>query len=281
MNEYISHLDETYISFSAAAELIAHGQPDISTEEMMVTFKYYLFQGDFECTASDNRHDMKNWLHVPYMPPPGEQAIAEGSTGTLVPAVETRRYYGMNLVSLLSVLICEEALPGPVDAWNNLYDLSQTEQGQKILCRWLALFPFADYPDHGRTLIGEILISREKLKRWLSSRHNIHPDRLLALDRKQDESPRLRLVPPAEATTASPEAANDNVTAEDLSARGRPRKAGWDRIGELVRELHQTESGKLRKVLAYEAYARALNEFPENELPTISSIVRNMSRLLH
>ncbi|WP_339865047.1 hypothetical protein [Paremcibacter congregatus] len=286
MTDAISLHDKTYIAFAEAAELIARDLPNISAEEMMDTFKEGLFRGDFECSAWDNRRALDNWLHVPYMPPPGEQAIVEGALGAAVPVMERRRYYAMNLTSILSVLICEEALPGSADTWDRHYDESQTEQGRHILCCGLAYVPFADYPAHGRALIGEIRISRKKLLPWLARRPNIIPDSLRALNRALDHDPQVKPDPPAGPTTPHaprPRAANDNgdPLTDGAPPSGRPRKAGWDRIGELVREIHQADSEKLRKIIAYEAYAQALNEFPESDLPTMSSILRNMSRLLH
>tara|TARA_R110002073_G_scaffold9448_11_gene48132 strand:- start:1425 stop:2360 length:936 start_codon:yes stop_codon:yes gene_type:complete len=306
MNDYISPLDNSYISFSRAAEVIARDHPDICAKDMMVTFKYALFQGDFECTACDDRDDPQNWLHIPYHLPPGERAVAEGAMGNAAKAVETRQYYGMNLVSIISVLICEKALPGPAKAWNGLYDLSQTQHGQQIIYPWLAQFPFADYPEHGRHLIGDIRISRVRLKRWLHSRHHAICHSLQALDQKPVGKPRLKLAPSADPMTVIEQpdghrdfaatgfpglvrpnpVANDNDVIpvedkiEEINPRGRPRKAGWTRIGELVRELHRADSRKLKKVLAYEAYAQALSEFPENELPSVHTIVRNMSIIL-
>lgn len=62
--------------------------------------------------------------------------------------------------------------------------------------------------------------------------------------------------------------------------RGRPRKAAWKRIRELVRELHAADPTKQRSLLAFDAHERAKLEFDEKDLPSVQTIIRQMKNIL-
>ena len=105
----------------------------------------------------------------------------------------------------------------------------------------LAHIPFRDYPESGRRELEALLVSKAKLSSWLASRHMILP---------------------------SPE------------PRGRPHKPAWPRVVELVRELHRTHPDWQKKQLAFEAWTLARQEFPEDALPSVGTIQRDMVAIL-
>jgi len=316
MISYISPLDPNYISFRRAACLISDEHRGVSPDELMDNFKHALFKGDFECANIDprkvfpndvnphhDRHNALNWLHMDYQMPPDELAISGKAL-----KIQPHRLYGMNLDSIASILICEEALPGSASDWETFFNPPKRGHKAEVIYPRLAHIPFASYPAHGQTLIDNILISRIKLKLWMIKHNFSLPNFLQNIDINLSKKSMIKLVPSPDEEPQKPDAiitptedfenpaeskgapqnlkvkpvqdktpSNDNHPA----SKGRPRKAGWDKVEDLVRNLHRADSRKLKKLLAYEAYTQALSEFPENELPTVETIIRNMAKILN
>lgn len=105
----------------------------------------------------------------------------------------------------------------------------------------LARIPFRDYPENGRRELEALLVSKAKLNAWLAARSMLP-------------------TPP--------------------ELRGRPQKRAWPRVVELVRELHRAHPDWQKKQLAFEAWTLARQEFPENELPSVGTIQRDMVAIL-
>jgi hypothetical protein len=62
--------------------------------------------------------------------------------------------------------------------------------------------------------------------------------------------------------------------------RGRPHKPAWPRVVELVRALHRAHPDWQKKQLAFEAWSLARLEFPEDALPSVGTIQRDMVAIL-
>ena len=105
----------------------------------------------------------------------------------------------------------------------------------------LARIPFRDYPEIGRRELEALLVSKAKLNSWLTAR---------------------RMLPPP------------------TEPRGRPHKPAWPRVVELVRELHRAHPEWQKKQLAFEAWTLARQEFPEDALPSVGTIQRDMVAIL-
>lgn len=105
----------------------------------------------------------------------------------------------------------------------------------------LARIPFRDYPETGRRELEALLVSKAKLSTWLAARQMMSP------------------LP---------------------APRGRPQKPAWPRVVELVRELHRAHTDWQKKQLAFEAWTLARQEFPEDELPSVGTIQRDMVAIL-
>lgn len=105
----------------------------------------------------------------------------------------------------------------------------------------LARIPFRDYPDIGRRELEALLVSKSKLGAWLAAR---------------------RMTPLLQ------------------EPRGRPQKPAWPRVVELVRELHRAHPDWQKKQLAFEAWTLARQEFPEDALPSVGTIQRDMVAIL-
>ena len=105
----------------------------------------------------------------------------------------------------------------------------------------LARIPFRDFPETGRRELKALLVSKAKLNAWLAVRC-------------------MMPTPP--------------------EPRGRPHKPAWPRVVELVRELHRAHPDWRKKQLAFEARALARQEFPEDALPSVGTIQRDMVAIL-
>ena len=320
MISYISPLDDKYISFRRAACLISKEHNGISPDELMENFKHALFMGEFDCAPVSqkdvgqedvgqnhidphhDRNNVLNWLHMDCVMPKTELAI-----GGKALKIQPHRLYSMNLDSITSVLICAGGLPGSANDWDPFYDLSNVDLKEEAIYPRLAHIPLGSYPAHSQKLIGDIYLSSIKLKLWMMKHSFSLPSFLQDIDVNQTHKPVVELVPSPDEKSQTPAVQNDPArelgnavagedTPQDMKqnpaqfktasndnhpvSKGRPRKAGWDRVEDLVHALHRADSRKLRKVLAHEAYATALSEFPENELPTVETIVRNMVKIL-
>lgn len=156
-------------------------------------------------------------------------------------SVRPRALYGVNRGTVASVLMCADALPGERSDWDRL--LYGADRDEELPYVTLARIPFRDYPETGRRELEALLVSKAKLGAWLSAR---------------------RMTPPL----PSPE------------PRGRPHKPAWPRVVELVRALHRAHPDWQKKQLAFEAWALARQEFPEEELPSVGTIQRDMVAIL-
>ena len=155
--------------------------------------------------------------------------------------VRPRALYGVNRSTVASVLLCADALPGERAGWERLFDRADPNRDEELPYVTLARIPFRDYPDTGRRELEALLVSKAKLGAWLTAR---------------------RMLPPL------PE------------PRGRPHKPAWPRVVELVRELHRAHPDWQKKQLAFEAWALARQEFPEDALPSVGTIQRDMVAIL-
>ncbi len=154
--------------------------------------------------------------------------------------VRPRALYGVNRSTVASVLMCANALPGERADWERL--LYGADRDEELPYVTLARIPFRDYPETGRRELEALLVAKAKLDAWLAAR---------------------RMLPPL-----LPE------------PRGRPHKPAWPRVVELVRKLHRAHPDWQKKQLAFEAWTLARQEFPEDALPSVGTIQRDMMAIL-
>jgi hypothetical protein len=158
-------------------------------------------------------------------------------------SVIPRALYGANRCTVFSVLMCADALPGVRADWERLLDRAAPDCDEELPYVTLARIPFRDYPAAGRRELEALLVSKAKLSAWLAMRGMMPP------------------LPPPE-------------------PRGRPHKPAWPRVVELVRELHSAHPDRQKKQLAFEAWTLARKEFPEDALPSVGTIQRDMVAIL-
>jgi hypothetical protein len=153
-----------------------------------------------------------------------------------------RALYGVNRGTVASVLLCANALPGERAEWERLFNRAVPDRDEELPYVTLARIPFRDDPETGRRELEALLVSKAKLSIWLAARR--------------------MLLPP------SPE------------PRGRPHKSAWPRVVELVRALHRAHPEWQKKQLAFEAWTLARQEFPDDDLPSVGTIQRDMVAIL-
>jgi hypothetical protein len=130
--------------------------------------------------------------------------------------------------------------------------------------------PFRDFPERGRQELEAIIVPKAKLARWFEERGLPAPKVLMATVQKEPE-------PDAVQGTRS---ISSESAAADRRPAGRPVKAAWPRIVELVRQLANEHPDWQKKRLAFEAWSRAGDEFSETELPSVATIQRSMVQIL-
>lgn len=267
MPAYISPLDNAYIPLKRAARLIAGAQTGVTPDEIMELFKHAIFSGEFECKATDipglgSRHEL-NWLHATIDVP-----VAQLAAPHPPPESAPVKFYAVRRQTIASLLFTRDALPGGSDAWESFFDLPD-EDARGDLYHRLAHIPYASYTRRARRTLEDVHVPTPKLKIWLIAKRYAVPEFLKEVTVPRPGRPDLKLV------------TSDGEDTSSEKQQGRPRKAAWPRIEEIVRELHKAEPGLLKKELAYRAYEIVAKEFDEMDLPSSGTIIRQMSNILN
>ena len=228
MMTHIPPFDDGCVRLGRAAELIARDRDDATPDDVMDAFKRAIFTGEMD----HNSAGLQMEIMVPRCTLPPDVAAM---------AVRPRALYGVNRCTVVSVLMCADALPGARSDWERLFDIAVPNRDEELPYVTLARIPYRDYPESGRRELEALLVSKAKLGAWLAAR---------------------RMMP------LLPE------------PRGRPHKPAWPRVVELVRELHRAHPDWQKKQLAFEAWSLARQEFPEDALPSVGTIQRDMVAIL-
>ena len=166
-------------------------------------------------------------------------------------SVRPRARYGANRTTVASVLLCADALPGASADWERLFDIGQADYNPEQGYLALAGIPFRDFPEAGRRELESLLILRTKLDTWRAGCHGPAQKHL-------GQSPAL----------------------SEQRGQGRPQKRAWPLIIEIARALHRDHPEWQKKQLAYEAWNLARAEMPEEDLPSVATIQRDMVEIL-
>jgi hypothetical protein len=277
MPEFISSLDEQFISVKAVAQLVARERPELSIGELMDTFTHAIFSREFEPSYfSALRKDEANWMmHMRI-----EKALPDEATRALPVEKQPQAFYAVGAATVMEILDGRRALPCDLGATpRGRREYIEISDYEKTLGA-LASTPFSAFPDSGRAILGDILISRAHLRTWMIARRHRMPQ-FLAMGRPEplDQDKAIE-----EGEQDETEQAAINGQPEDAASsnceRGRPPKAAWDRIIEIARTLH-TKYPKLKRcTLAHDARSKALKEFHEKDLPSLTTIERRMKDII-
>lgn len=281
MPEFISALDDQYISVKAAAQLIASERPELAVGELMDMFVHGIFSKEFEPPSfSPLRRDDANWmLHMRI-----ERPLQDAAIRALPIEKQPHDRYAVGAMTVFQFLDGRRALPRDSAPSRE----SETERGrlrfiepgasEKALAT-LASTSFSAFPETGRAILGEILMSRTHLRKWMLGFGHRLPKFLV-----KGEPESMIHQPVENGETDETESAAINGGPDDAASsnaeRGRPPKAAWERIKQLVRDLHTKHPQKKRSSLAFEARREALKEFDEIHLPSEATIVGRMKDII-
>jgi hypothetical protein len=193
----------------------------------------------------------------------GPEDIGETGIEWLKIASETaQRRYGFTRCSVVRMLIRADGLPRNPAVRE--VDVIAIALGKDLKYQVLAGTPLEEYPEPGRPELEleALMVRRSVLANFLRSR-----DGVLSLVGNPHQPPAFDVLPANESRRRFEEPAH---------LRGRPQKASWPRIVQLVRQLASEHPDWQRKRLAFEAWSRAREEFSESELPSVATIQRSM-----
>lgn len=267
MPSYISPFDERFLKLGRAARLAAENYAGLESADIMDMLARAVFSGAFDPSpidlfdkaAREARDAAGNWLHVPIETPPAEMTPAQQKLSP-----KPQQYFGANRTTIASVMESLDALPGDASQWHALlHDITRPE-GQEEAFAALTKTPFYHYPKAGRRYLKEIYVPRNKLRRWFTLRQIPLPPFL-----EEDDCARL---------VANLEKVRELDSLQ--STRGRPQKAAWSSITKALLQLRTEKPNLPKKLLAYEAWKRAAEEFDESDLPSVATIQRKIGEIL-
>ncbi len=263
---FISPLDDNYITLKRASILIARERPGSEPDGIMEVFKRAIFAQEFEheevSVLGQEKSEILNFLLLHIEAPPTQQAVSG-----LPPEQQPQEIFAVKCQTVAEILSERDALPGEAQNWPMLFESPHNSAAMDNALHDLARIPYAMYPSKARDILGGIFLSRAKLSVWMRSKNYALPRFLADL-------------PPASDDVIAPATEMDASEQPDHGERGRPRKPGWQRAIQLVRELHVTHPDMKHGALAFEAHRRAALEFDVKDLPSMGTILRHMKSIL-
>lgn len=265
MPGYISPLDNTYISLKRAARLIADTQTGVTPDEIMDLFKHALFTREFERpeTTVEVAKDAEEW-NLPLLRI--EMPRTERARPRLAIDCRPQEYFAVKATTIAEILIERDALPGTEEDWSAFAGFPRNPKIVDDMHHALARIPYGAFPAKAHAILGDICLTKVKLRAWMMFKGYGLPAFLR--DVRPPGRNALRLI----------HSRADDVTTE--APRGRPRKAAWPRIEALIKEMHTANPETPRSVLAFDAHKIAATEFDEKDLPSLETIQRQMKSIL-
>jgi len=265
MHPFISPLDPAYISLKRAAASISADHGDVESDEVMDLLKYALLNEEFEHPQTRVRvsNNPEAWnlplllLEIPYRRDVRRRLPVED---------EPQEYFAVKAATVAEVLLERDALPGTPEHWAAYAEFPRNPEISDDLHSLLARIPYGSFPPKGQELLGDIRISKAKLRAWMIFKGYDLPEFLKNVTLPM--RPGLHLVHSSVAA------------ATEEAPRGRPRKAAWPRIEALIREMHAADPAMPRSVLAFDAHKQASAEFDEKDLPSLETVQRHVKSIL-
>ena len=264
MPDHISPLDDDYISLGRAATLIAQERPRADPSRILDMFKRAIFSGELDPPpfgALKTREHPAYWLHMEIEAPKCELSQDQAAL-----PIRPRKLYGVNRGTVASVLLTTNALPGGAQPWWAMLDLGTPIYNPESAFEALAAIPLREFPQRAHRELEAILIPVHKLALWLGQQRQRIPAFLLRSLGVKEPGP----------AAAKPECAG----APTMRSQGRPPKAAWPRVVQLVHQLRGEHPDWQKKQLAYKAWQIARAEFSDTDLPSIATIQRSMAEIL-
>ncbi len=262
MPAFISPLDGNYISLKRAALLIAREQPGIEPDDIMELFKHAIFTCEFEREACGihgiGPTDDRNLPLVRIEAPPGN-----GFVPRLPLDAQPQEFFAVKSQTVAENLSERDALPGSAEDSAAFAQFPRSEGVMSDMLRALAHIPYSTFPARAQTILGDILLAKGKLQAWMMF--------------KGYELPAfLRDLPPP-ADCGHPKSVDDPV---DKPPRGRPRKPGWTRVEQLVREDARCESGDAARHAGIRCLQASGDRVSQARPAVLETVLRHMKAIL-
>lgn len=145
----------------------------------------------------------------------------------------------MKGATVAEILSERDALPGSAADWAAFAQFPRSAGVMSDMLRALAHIPYSAFPPKAHAILGDILLAKRKLHAWMIFKGYELPDFV-----KNITAPTVKEGDNAK----SAEMRADALVSDAL--RGRPRKAGWHRVEELIREMHAAHPDTPRSMLA-------------------------------
>lgn len=268
MPAFISPLDVNYISLKRAALLVAREQPGIEPDDIMELFKHSIFTAEFEreeCRIQGiEPTDDRNLPLLRIEAPP-----RNGFVTRLPLDAQPQEFFAVKGATVAEILSERDALPGIAADWAAFVQFPRGAGVMSDMLHALAHIPYSAFPPKAHAILGDILLAKRKLHAWMIFKGYELPDFV-----KNITAPTVK-----EGDNAKSAEMRADALASD-ALRGRPRKAGWRRVEELIREMHAAHPDSPRSVLAYDTRKIAATEFDEKDLPSLETVTRQMKTIL-
>lgn len=273
MPKFISPLDDMYIRFDAAAELLARTNQMSTADGMLEMLTIAMWHGAFNPPSrfqtsdfdQSTRDDPENWLCIPI---PMHVSMLPKAQRALKP--RPVEFYEVGRSSVLSVMHSEGLLPGDQTAWNALLDnrdCAADPKSEDHAFAALIQIPLRDYSAESQNYLKGIFVPRRLLQTWLNRRSNDF-DGIIVWNRPKE--PNLQAARPA----------NDAVGIASRSARGRPSLPAWEKIEVWAKKINAENPDMQRKQLAGLLYTKALEVFDTSAVPNETTILRRLATIL-
>ncbi len=116
---------------------------------------------------------------------------------------------------------------------------------------------FRHEPAYGQAIFGDVRLAKTKFRAWMRFKGYELPTFLCDLPQPADRS--------------HVESADDSHA---KAPRGRPRKPGWMRVEQPIREMHVANPEMPLGTLALDACKQAAAEYPKRDLPSWETVLR-------
>lgn len=265
MPRYMSPLDDTFIRFDAAADLIARRDPTVTSDSILEVLVRATWQGRFEPSnyvkrapsARKEKENPENWLHIPIVAP---KYLLTPEQAAMNP--RPYEYYGAGRSTIISVMYTEDTLPGETDQWKAILEpKGMSPLDPEIAYDALIRTPLAKYPEAGRDYFRGIYIPRQMLQAWLDKRSSKFIDLFMS---------------DALEPTARPSTPQQEQETQTPPTKGRPRFSCKDFIRSHAIELKLKHPSMKHYQIAHRVRKTALEKYAETDVWEESTIYHKL-----
>ncbi|MGB8601639.1 MAG: hypothetical protein WCD42_05525 [Rhizomicrobium sp.] len=290
--DFISPLNDEYISIERAAHLIASELEGTDVASALEMFKHAIFSREFDYNTSPIPgipiHDDRNYPLVAIEAPGAETGVSQEVPVNSRP----QKRYGFNAEGIAERLDHQKILPEGIEPLNDFMNRQADDPhaiGAIAKKRWieaslknLALISLAAYPAKAQALIRDIYFFKPKLIAWMELKDHRIPNGLEQWRNRYSGDRADEALTSFDQAEAVPSGVSPLPTrdAKSPAQRGAPPKAAWLRAYELGPQLREAHPSLSNKQIAAEIFRRLSLEFDEKDVPSEKTIYRRMKDIL-